>query len=354
MGLTWEERRRRQVDNACLHCGEAGHWAKDCPRKSARTQQPSQSSPSLPTHDDDRHVGEAAQQRAPLSSAASWLWSTAPKPDANASVKEASPSKPSATAEGSWATNLNSTGWSHYTSPQTLIACTLTTATTLALVRVYKTYLRRIPTAKHLKPGFFRRRGLYGYVTRVGDGDNFHLFHTPGGRFAGWGWFPGRKVQEFKQAELTGKTVRVRIAGVDAPEMAHFGKPAQPFGKEALEWLRGYLLGRYVRVKVFRPDQYERVVGMVSRRRWVVWRTDVGLEMLRRGLATVYEAKFGSEFGGKEERYREAEKRAKEKGVGMWQEQGLMGKLLGRSKAVETPREFKTRTAGPDKDVKVG
>lgn len=28
----------------------------------------------------------------------------------------------------------------------------------------------------------------------MGDGDGFRLFHTPGGRMLGWGWFPGRKI----------------------------------------------------------------------------------------------------------------------------------------------------------------
>jgi hypothetical protein len=47
---------------------------------------------------------------------------------------------------------------------------------------------------------------LFGTVTRVGDADNFHLFHTPGGRLAGWGWLPGRKIPE-KKADLKNNTV---------------------------------------------------------------------------------------------------------------------------------------------------
>ncbi|KAK3074114.1 putative endonuclease lcl3 [Teratosphaeriaceae sp. CCFEE 6253] len=265
-----------------------------------------------------------------------WLWSRSTK-RTDDKTREADDRPP-----------VNSKDWSHYTTPQTIAACVFTTATTLALIRVYKNYLRRIPTVDYLKPGLFRRRSLYGYVTRVGDADNFHLYHTPGGRFAGWGWLPGRHVAEMKGAQLKGKTMHVRIAGVDAPEAAHFGKPAQPHAAEALEWLKGYVLHRYVRVRVFRRDQYERVVCSVARRRWVVWRTDVGYEMLRRGWATVYEAKFGSEFGGMEGKYREAERGAKKRGVGMWQEPGLVGKLLGRERVVETPREYKTRTAAQD------
>jgi len=39
----------------------------------------------------------------------------------------------------------------------------------------------------------------------VGDADNFHLFHMPGGRLTGWGWL--RKIPEEKKA-LKGNTVR--------------------------------------------------------------------------------------------------------------------------------------------------
>ncbi|KAK5124152.1 hypothetical protein LTR85_001855 [Meristemomyces frigidus] len=253
---------------------------------------------------------------------------------------------------GSWEKNLNQTDWSHYTSPQAITASIVTTAATLVLIRLYKTYLRRIPSVDYLKPGLFRRRSLYGYVTSVGDGDNFHLFHTPGGRLLGWGWLPWRRPGDLKK--LKGKTISIRMAGVDAPELAHFGKPAQPYGQEALDWLRSSILHRYVRAYPYRRDQYDRIVCTVYRRRWLFFKTDVGYQMLQQGLATVYEAKMYTEFGGKEEQYRAAEARAKERKIGMWQEPGLIGKMLGRQRTVESPREYKTRTATQDKHGKTG
>ena len=108
----------------------------------------------------------------------------------------------------SWADNLNATDWSHYTDPRTVIPTVLLTTTILASVRVYRLYLRRIPKATSVAPNFFRRRSLFGTVTRVGDGDNFHLYHTPGGRLAGWGWFPGRKIPE-KKGDLKDRTVGI-------------------------------------------------------------------------------------------------------------------------------------------------
>lgn len=68
--------------------------------------------------------------------------------------------------------------------------------------------------------------------------------------------------------------------------------------------------------------------------------------MLKAGMATVYEAKFGSEFGGREARYRAAEARAKARKVGMWHDPGIVARLFGEKKQkVETPREYKTRMA---------
>lgn len=111
-----------------------------------------------------------------------------------------------------------------------------------------------------------------------------------------------------------------------------------------------------------RRDQYERVVGVAFvRRRWVsfgedgvvrrllagggtrgsksvmgpVWHVNVGLEMVRKGWATVYEGKIGVEFGGQgmEAVYREAEKLAKAERRGMWVDLNKSTKLEKVEKA---------------------
>lgn len=76
----------------------------------------------------------------------------------------------------SWTDNLNATDWSHYTDPRTVIPTILLTTTILVSARLYRTYLRRIPEAAHIKPTFFRKRSLFGTVTRVGDADGCRLF----------------------------------------------------------------------------------------------------------------------------------------------------------------------------------
>ncbi|KJZ73635.1 Putative endonuclease LCL3 [Hirsutella minnesotensis 3608] len=202
----------------------------------------------------------------------------------------------------------------------------------LGALQLYANYLRRIPGSAYVRPSFFRNRSIYGRVTSVGDGDNFHLFHTPGGRASGWGWL--RRVPEGRKA-LKDRTIPIRIAGVDAPEGAHFGKPAQPGASEALAWLTGSIKNKNVRAYVWRRDQYNRIVATVYVRRWLI-RRDVGLEMLKSGWGTVYEAKFGAEFGGMRAAYEKAEAKAKRKRKGIW---------AGKA-AFESPRDYKTRWAG--------
>ena len=64
------------------------------------------------------------------------------------------------------------------------------------------------------------------------------------------------------------------------------------------------------------------------------FRRDVGKEMLRVGLATVYEGQRGAEFGTFEREYRKTEEWAKAWKRGMW-----------AATDYESPRDYKIRTA---------
>lgn len=111
---------------------------------------------------------------------------------------------------------------------------------------------------------------------------------------------------------------------------------------------------RRVRAYIYRRDQYDRIVAQVFVRRWF-FKKDVGLEMLKVGLATVYEAKTGAEFGTAEEKYRAAEKKARESKVGMWAKPSFAQRLVGTSsKTLESPREYKNRHNAADKAKKAG
>jgi endonuclease YncB( thermonuclease family) len=64
------------------------------------------------------------------------------------------------------------------------------------------------------------------------------------------------------QTALKDKTIHIRIAAIDAPEMGHFGKLAQPGALEAHKWLKDTIHGRSVWVQLRSKDQYQRVVRL--------------------------------------------------------------------------------------------
>ncbi|KAL0952816.1 hypothetical protein HGRIS_007041 [Hohenbuehelia grisea] len=137
--------------------------------------------------------------------------------------------------------------------------------------------------------------------------------------------------------ELKDQTLHVRIAGVDAPEAAHFGRPAQPYSEEALQWLRDRVSGRPVYCQLLRRDQYSRIVAVVKvpSRFGIRKGSNLSLEMLRSGWVTIYEqsnAEYGPE--GKEA-FLAAEAEAKNARRGIWQ---------AKSK-LETPAEYKRKHA---------
>lgn len=113
-----------------------------------------------------------------------------------------------------------------------------------------------------------------------------------------------------------------------------------------MEFLQNYILGKRVRAYIYKRDQYERIVATVFVRKPPFFlRKDVGKELLKRGLATVYESKTGAEFGGPamEQAYKAVEATAKRKKRGMWgaQKTGFLG--FGKKDALETPRAYKER-----------
>ncbi|TFY56913.1 hypothetical protein EVG20_g8747 [Dentipellis fragilis] len=232
--------------------------------------------------------------------------------------------------------------------PEALIAVAfvLGGATAIATGTVYKRFFKRIPNSEWITPDILaRRRWIKGTVTSVGDADNFRLYHTPG---IGWRWpFKFRRVPTASR-DLRSQTIHIRIAGVDAPEGAHFGRPAQPFADEALEWLRSQVGGKQIYCRLLRRDQYNRVVAIpLLPPRFLpsalVSGQPLALAMLRAGWVQVYE-QAGAEYGpwGKEEFLRlQSEAQAARRGI--W--------VKGTN--FESPAEYKRRYArgGSDADM---
>ena len=115
-----------------------------------------------------------------------------------------------------------------------------------------------------------------------------------------------------------GRDVRIRLAGIDAPEHD------QPYGEAATDRLIRLLDGHSVRVEGDKKDRYGRLVAKV----WVqpadcrsCGKTlDASLGMLTTGLAWWYRYYKDEQSPEDRGRYEFAETEAKAKGVGLWQD----------------------------------
>ncbi|KAJ7116344.1 nuclease [Mycena epipterygia] len=228
-----------------------------------------------------------------------------------------------------------------------LSAFALGSLTTASGTLVYRRYFRRLKNGDWVTPDVFaNKRWVKGRVTSVGDSDNFRFYHTPA---FGWRWPLKFRIIPSTAKDLKDKTLHIRIAGVDAPEAAHFGRPSQPYSEESLAWLRQEILGKTVYCQLLRRDQYSRIVAIVTMPprflpgSWTSGKS-LSLEMLRSGWVTTYE-QAGAEYGkwGKEEFLR-VENEAKAARRGMW----------ANGTTAESPSEYKRRHAQAESsDAKV-
>ena len=100
--------------------------------------------------------------------------------------------------------------------------------------------------------------------------------------------------------------VKVRMFGIDTPEMGQ-----KPWGAKSRDALRELLSRNDITLRVRDQDRYGRTVAQVF-----VGQTDVGLEMVRRGQAAVYEQYNDSAA------YRQAQTEAKRDRRGIWEKPG--------------------------------
>ncbi|MEJ2345634.1 MAG: thermonuclease family protein [Gammaproteobacteria bacterium] len=107
----------------------------------------------------------------------------------------------------------------------------------------------------------------------------------------------------------------VRFIGINAPEIAHDGKPAQPFGVRAAAQLRGLLRRHHHRVElrydVQRRDHYGRTLAHI----FLDDGTNVEQWLLQRGLATTLAVPPNL---WNIDCYRQAERRARAARRGIW------------------------------------
>lgn len=120
-------------------------------------------------------------------------------------------------------------------------------------------------------------------VTEVFDGDSFNL------------------------RAANGKIVRVRIAGIDAPEKS------QPYANKAKESLQSLLASGAITLEPIKIDTYDRWITHVR-----VNGSDVGLSQITRGYAWFFTRYRSDLSDAMQAEYARAERDARDGRVGLW------------------------------------
>ena len=111
---------------------------------------------------------------------------------------------------------------------------------------------------------------------------------------AGGGQFTVVRVYDGDSFKAVGHdiAINVRLAGIDSPETGHGKKTmGQPFGQEAKTYLAARVLNKTVEIKGFGLGPYNRILGIVY-----LEGENINLEMVRSGLAEVYQGRLPREF----------------------------------------------------------
>lgn len=124
---------------------------------------------------------------------------------------------------------------------------------------------------------------------------------------------------EFVRRVLDGDTVllasgeRVRYIGVDTPEMHRRGKPVEPYAREAKEFNRRLVEGKWVRLELDleQRDRYGRLLAYV----YLEGGTFVNAELLRYGYARLMTIPPNVKHG---ELFSRLQKEAREAKRGLW------------------------------------
>lgn len=102
-------------------------------------------------------------------------------------------------------------------------------------------------------------------------------------------------------------SVKVRLAGIDAPEKA------QPFGAVSKRQLSDSVFDRSVTVEWTKKDKYGRVIGRV-----LADGKDICLDQVRSGFAWHYKLYANEQAAGNRTAYAAAEEQARREKAGLW------------------------------------
>ena len=144
----------------------------------------------------------------------------------------------------------------------------------VSLVFVFSLFIPAICLAENFK------------VTRVYDGDTINVVKD-------------------------GKEIKVRLAGIDAPETSKKTQAKQPFSGLAARFLTELVLNQKVEIKTYGIDRYDNTLGVVY-----IDGKNINLKMIRVGLAEVAKGDLPKGFNLRPYQWEEAD--AKKNGRGIW------------------------------------
>ena len=150
-----------------------------------------------------------------------------------------------------------------------------------------------------LTPFFLEAKGPTrmeeGVVRHVADGDTVTMITNEGTKF------------------------KIRLYGIDAPETVKVNrrtgtvsKPGQPYGEEAYHSLESKVLGKRVTVQIVDVDRYGRMVAILY-----LDHRDINRDMVQEGYVWAYREYLHGPYASE---YIDAEREARSKHLGLWQQ----------------------------------
>jgi len=106
-------------------------------------------------------------------------------------------------------------------------------------------------------------------------------------------------------------TLKIRMVGIDAPETGGRQKKGQPYSRQAHLFLSRQIKDRSVTLKTYGLGGYNRILAEVF-----INDINMNLEMLKAGLAEVYQGSLPQSFNAAP--YLAAQDQARQRRIGMW------------------------------------
>lgn len=108
-----------------------------------------------------------------------------------------------------------------------------------------------------------------------------------------------------------GLTFKIRLVGIDSPELGFKGQKSQPFSQKAKHYLENLLDNRKIAIKSYGTGAYNRQLAEVF-----INNKNINIEMIRAGLAEVYKGRRPKNLDS--QIYLEEETSARRAKKGMW------------------------------------